>query len=406
MREPESTTVLLIARAQAWFEAFVVTDSLPAIKPQWIDEISLKPEPGVFVRAWIGKGPLQHSLGKSVTLYFEHGEQDYPVLQHPSTGPSNAALMAKSSDRLLLADEATAIFGVEVIVVVPAPAEWFDRMSDQGQIDAEAQFALNSATSSLDTLVGSFALYQYPLIWRPIDNRRLYLLVDTDGPRATRHREPLPADNFIPFKLDPSKRLVNGELRDGLTNQVGSLLRLAAGAPLVFLKDSMWHSDIRTRFLLQFWILEYFSEEHARRLPPDDHVRQFVRRLEDLVKVHSPDDLARFRAKKGELMRRTLAEKVRACFDYFKIQYDDSLFKRAKRVRDALSHGSAYEQRDLIEMEHYVREVSRYVIQRDLEFKGLFLKPSAEDPAALPVIVPKFTLRESADEQTMRIGPI
>jgi hypothetical protein len=42
----------------------------------------------------------------------------------------------------------------------------------------------------------------------------------------------------------------------------------------------MWHSDIRTRFLLQFWILEYFSEEHARELPADAELRAFVSRLE------------------------------------------------------------------------------------------------------------------------------
>jgi hypothetical protein len=183
-------------------------------------------------------------------------------------------------------------------------------------------------------------------------------------------------------------------------------LDVAAKEPLIFLKDSMWHSDIRTRFLLQFWILEYFAEQYAEKMPPDDHTRAMVSRLEALIKQHSSDDLPLFRLKKGELTRRTLAEKVKACLDHFKVQYDDATFKRAKRVRDALSHGSSYEQQDLKEMEHYIREVSRYVIQRDLEFKGLFFKGDTKAPDELPVIVPKFMLRGTDHERTAPIGPL
>jgi hypothetical protein len=130
-----------------------------------------------------------------------------------------------------------------------------------------------------------------------------------------------------------------------------------------------------------------------------------VNTLETLVSAYAPDDLARFNAKKGELLRRTLAEKVKACLDHFKVQYDDELFKRAKRVRDALSHGSGYQQEELVLMEHYVREIARYLLQRDLEFKGIFLDGQAKPQTELPTIVPWF-VKKAGKEQTASFGPI
>jgi hypothetical protein len=254
-------------------------------------------------------------------------------------------------------------------------------------------------------LIGAFALYQYPLIWRYLDERNGFLLINTDAKSGTKHWERPAADNFIPFRLDATSRLDGAVLRDGVIESAGTLVAKGAREPLALLKDSMWHSDLRTRFLLQFWIIEYFADQLSGTLPPDDDNRRFVNTLETLVSTHAPDDLARFRAKKGELLRRTLAEKVKACLDHFKVQYDDDLFKRAKRVRDALSHGSGYQQEELVLMEHYVREIARYLLQRDLEFKGIFLDGQAKPPAELPTIVPWF-VKKAGKEQTASFGPI
>jgi hypothetical protein len=79
-----------------------------------------------------------------------------------STGPSNAALKARSSERLLIADEHTAIFGLEATAIVPVPKSMFDEMASGASKDTEAQPVLAAAKDALDTIVGGFALYQFP----------------------------------------------------------------------------------------------------------------------------------------------------------------------------------------------------------------------------------------------------
>jgi len=178
---------------------------------------------------------------------------------------------------------------------------------------------------------------------------------------------------------------------DPLHKQVAALTSAKLLEPLVFLKDSLWHKDIRARFLLQFWIIEYFAERRAADLPPDDDNRSFVAALEALTKEHLPQHLDRFKSKKGELLRRTLAEKVAACCEALRIHYDDADLKRAKKVRDNLSHGSAYMAQALSESELCTRLLCRYVLRRELESRGIFLEGDATAFNELKVLtVPSF----------------
>ncbi|MBN1568559.1 MAG: hypothetical protein JXA73_11990 [Acidobacteria bacterium] len=395
------TSILLAARAQAWFEAFVVVESLPPFNPQWIDGFVLPPKPGMFVYTRLGRGPLQHRIGNSAFMYFDNGEVEYPIFNHPSTGPRGAGLNGGKTDQLMIVDERVAIFSVEVIVAVPAARELFDKAFEGTPDDAAANPVLNSAKSALDTIAGSFALYQYPLVWKHLAERSTYTFVDIEGPKATRSFGPQQMDNFIPFKLEASCKVTNGQLSDNLIAEIGTVLEKAEKMPLIFLKDSMWHSDIRTRFLLQFWIIEYFAERCGKSGGVSYELRGFVKKLEDLVAAHMPENLELFRSQKGELTRTALAQKVKACFEHFRIKYDDTLFKKAKRVRDALSHGSSYKNADLIAMEHYTREIARYLLQRDLEFKGIFLDKSFKDRHELPMIVPMFA-HSTEEEKTAK----
>jgi hypothetical protein len=289
--------------------------------------------------------------------------------------------------------------------MVSAPIEMFEAgINDKPDMEA-AQPTIDTARAARDTLIGVFALYQYPLVWRYLDERNAFLFVNEETKVATKHWERPAADNFIPFRLDASSKLSGVLLRDGVIESAVDIIASGAREPLALLKDSMWHSDLRTRFLLQFWIIEYFADKFSGTIPPEDDNRKFVGALEALVAKYAPEDLQRFKMKKGELLRRTLAEKVKACMDHFKIQYDDELFKRAKRVRDDLSHGSGYEQKELVLMEHYVREIARYLLQRDLEFKGVFLDGPRKLQEELPTIVPWFVKR-AGKEQTASFGPI
>ena len=88
------------------------------------------------------------------------------------------------------------------------------------------------------------------------------------------------------------------------------------------------------------------------------------------------------------MLRFSLAEKMKACCEVLRLQFDDRFFKNAKRVRDSLSHGSKYQHAELVEAESYVRELARHVLKRMLESKGVFLDgvpaPLAELPGSAP----------------------
>jgi hypothetical protein len=135
-------------------------------------------------------------------------------------------------------------------------------------------------------------------------------------------------------------------------------------------------------------------------MPVDATARTFVKALEDLTAQYLPEHLAQFKKRKGELLRRTLAEKVGACCDALRIQYDDLVFKRAKRVRDNVSHGSPYTERDLIEMEQYIRELSRYMLRRELESRGIFLEGPPRPMSELPILTVPFV--DAAQKEKMK----
>jgi hypothetical protein len=405
MTDQQSSPARLITISQAWFEPCVVAEKLPVIDPELLGKVYLQLDVQLSVRAWLGRGPTEHPVGATAMLFFQSSDESYPVFSQPSLSPKGSSLQLSKAPRTLIAGEHSAVFCVEVASCTPVPTEKFEEALKQDPDPTAVEAALEVTKSALDKIVGAFALYQYPLVWRFLEDRHMYLLVNTETRAGTRRWEKPRADNYIPFRLDASAKLNGPMLNDGVIKAAAAIVGGAAHEPLALLKDSMWHSDIRTRFLLQFWILEYFAEQFSATLPLDDENRRFVQTVEALVAAHAPDDLPRFRSKKGELLRRPLAEKVKACLGHFKVQYDDALFKRAKRVRDALSHGSRYQQQELVLMEHYIREVARYLLQRDLEYKGIFLDGLAKPVAELTQIVPMFVTK-AGKEQTATFGPI
>ena len=112
-----------------------------------------------------------------------------------------------------------------------------------------------------------------------------------------------------------------------------------------------------------------------------------------------------FRARKGDLIRRPLTEKVKTCFHILKIQYNDAVFKKAKKVRDSLSHGSQVELQNLEEAELYIREIVRHMIRRDLEYAGIFLDGNIRKPEDFEELVPGF-VRARQDMKEASFGPL
>jgi len=118
-------------------------------------------------------------------------------------------------------------------------------------------------------------------------------------------------DNWVPLKLNARTKINgNGMLQDGLTINFPILTKDEFRQPLVFLKDSMRHTDIRTRFLLQFWILEYFADKYSVSVRENNDIKVFVQSLEQIVAEQFGQFLDYFKSRKGELTRLTLAQKV------------------------------------------------------------------------------------------------
>jgi hypothetical protein len=87
-----------------------------------------------------------------------------------------------------------------------------------------------------------------------------------------------------------------------------------------------------------------------------------------------------------------------------RIKYDDGLFKRAKAVRDSLSHAGEFKEDELREMELYLREIVRHMIRRDLELNGIFLNEDEKQKEELPEIAPAYP--EPSKRLTKAFGPL
>ncbi len=387
----------VVCRSQAVFNASVVADGLPTFEGKWLEDMVVSSDgPGkLFLTTYLGRGPFDHSLGASAELFFDHGEKPYPAFEIPSVGPSNAALRAYKSDQHLKIPETGALFVVNVTTVKTVTLESWE-VASENRIDAALAAGISATLSEtkavLDAIIGSYALYQFPLVWQHAFERHSHAFFDSAKQLTTRAFHLLRTDNFVSFRLDASSQVApDHAFVDPLHKQAAAVVGAQLVEPLIFLKDSLWHRDIRARFLLQFWIVEYFSEQRAVNLPPDQDMRSLVAALEALTKQHLPEHLARFKNKKGELLRRTLAEKVEACCEALRVQYEDADFKRAKNVRDNLSHGSAYSQQDLNESELYIRSLCRHVLRRELEWRGIFLEGAPQPFEQLKILtIPSF----------------
>jgi hypothetical protein len=398
---------VVVCRSQAIFEAFVVPDQLPIIDTRWIDDFIL-PTNGlgsIILNCYLGRGPLSHALGPCAALFFEHGEESYPTFGIPSEGPKGAALLGATESAHITIDDTASAFIVNVTVAKAVALDRWD-LAVNNQVEpallAEISAELQEVKAVLDTIVGTYALYQYPLVWKRLHERHSYAFLDTDTGVGTRAFRPIQSDNFIPFRLNASSMLSDDGFVDAVHGVAATLVAARLIEPLIFLKDSLWHSDIRARFLLQFWIVEYFAEKRASAMPTDKAARMFVDALEDLTAQHLPEYLARFKNRKGGLLRRTLAEKVRSCCEALRIDYDDSIFKRAKSIRDNLSHGSAYTETDLKEMEHYIRELSRYILRREIESRGIFLEGPVTPISELPILKVPFVKAAQLEKNSVR----
>jgi hypothetical protein len=184
-------------------------------------------------------------------LFFDHGEETYPVFEIPSEGPRGAALRGATLGEHITVDENGAAFVVNLTVAKTIALASWDAAANN-QLDSDLFFGIQATLlelkAVLDTIVGTYALYQYPLVWKRLHERHSYAFVDTETGATTRSFRSIQADNFIPFRLNASPHVADVGFVDPVHGVVASLVEAQLTEPLVFLKDSLWENDIRSRF--------------------------------------------------------------------------------------------------------------------------------------------------------------
>ena len=411
MSEEKLTSVLLVTRSQVWFSASVATETLGPFNAQTLEKFPMPTPNGINLRTWIGKGPCDCDIGASATVYFDHGEESYPIFTWPSFSPKGSTVYATPRMRKLIADEHSAIFVLEVATSIPVAPDLFEKVPELVS-ESENRFIMNCLTANrtaAHVLIGLYSLYQYPLVWSYMDERNQYVLVDAATMQVKPTFEPKQVDNWFPFRLDVCGKIgEDGLLRDSISQHFAEFSSLLAKEefrqPFIMLKDSMCHTDIRTRFLMQFWIVEYFSHKYTEQLQPDRDIQIFVQDLEKVVNEKFSSMAEHFRSRKGELTRLTLLQKIKSCFQSMRIQYNEVLVRKAKAVRDSLSHASDVGEHELREMELYIRELVRHMIRRDLELQGIFLDGEKKPVDQLAEIVLRYP--EPSIRQTASFGPL
>jgi hypothetical protein len=181
MAAEQPNSIRLIAFSQAWFEPFVVADSLPAVDAKWLEHIFVSLDAQVSGRAWLGRGPAQHPIGATAMLFFQNSDEAYPVFSQPSLSPKGSSVHVSKVPRTVTVGEHSAIFCVEVAAMVPASTEMFEAgINDKPDVGAE-QPTIAAARTARDTIIGAFELYHYQLIWRFLEVRIGFLFVTTEN---------------------------------------------------------------------------------------------------------------------------------------------------------------------------------------------------------------------------------
>lgn len=372
----------LITIQQAWFRPFVEVQQLPLFPADKLDHW-IASNPGThYTNILLGRGPFDHEFAGPPKLFFDYNDKAYPTFDCPGITSAEVTLCQKLVPRRIEADKDNALFLIEVYCLYPTTSDlfeiWHKELSragkDGGPRGGPASDLINGgllkAREVLHSIIGAYVLYQYPLVWERLAQIQSLAIVDTENHRINRN-ETESLDTSIPFKLRFKENITDGKISDPIIRNVPSIANAKLDIPFLFLQHALWEQERRIRFIYQFWIIEYFASTHKYK---DPEIRKFAKDLEKLVTSKFPAHLAaHFRMKKGELLRKPLIDNIRACFNRLGMPYNEALLKKAKRLRDQLSHGQKIDHNDLEKIEQEVRSIVRLLIRKELEHRRVRL---------------------------------
>jgi hypothetical protein len=381
---------LLVLRQQAWFRPFVEVGDLPLFPTGDITRVRLQDLGKPYLRLIVGKGPVSHALPALFTAYFEHGEKDYPTFECPGIGPPGSALMASPDAKTVEASEEQALLLADVVVVYPVAPEWLDQFEHEEITAGEGGMPcfgannrlvvqqLSALREILDVAIGAYALYQYPVVWRPIAHTYDVLVLDPSE-KSYKNKTPFNLDNFVPCMLRLAPKLDGANLKDAVGRNLGALAGMGLHVPFLLLQETLWQDNINMRFIHEFWILEHLVSMHGRELKPDPAIEEFAHSLEAVVGQQFPSFLGHFKSRKGALIQPTLTQKLSAYAKDRGFEFDEKIFVRAKQLRNEISHGEKVDSDEITYVETFFRELVWRMVRTEMEARGVTLRESDGD---------------------------
>jgi hypothetical protein len=375
----DRTSVGLVVRHQGWFRAHVDPATLSPFPSDAANSVPVLPT-GVFrSRVLIGRGPLQHDLFPAFLPWFDHGEDEYPIFQSPSIGPRGAALRASTKPRTLniATDEAVSL--VEISVVQPvAPTFAADYQAEAAGSSADPQNSASSMAIRLLTeakkwfeqAVGLYALYQYPIVWEPLQSVPLLGFVNI-ADQTFQQSTPMEIDNLIPFRLNASTKVQGSQLLDGALTDLGRLENERLHLPLVLLQRGLWQRNVEVRFLETFWIIDYLTSQFTGEDSERPHREQMYAAIEAFIKEDRPQDLQRVRAMKFLVLQASLRQRIAMYLAARGVECDDAMLGRLLKLRNDLAHAHTVEPGQVALVELETRSLARAILRQELAARGL-----------------------------------
>ena len=371
-----STTVGVVVRQHGWFRPLLDLESLDAFPVEKIDVVPIQPTGAFRARVLVGRGPVERELTQEFLLWFDHGEEEYPVFQSPSIGPRGAALKLTSKPRRIVisADEALGL--IEISLVQPVPASFRDQYQGESQNDAPESPAamvhrwLSEAKIWLEQAVGLYALYQYPVVWEPLGVHPVVGFVDLEAKTfqmATR----IEPDNFIPFRLRVDVKMRDGQLDDNGLIDLSRLENRGLHFPLFLLQRALWQRNIQLRFLETFLLLDYLTGQSGVEDPGRPQREDLYEILDTCVRRDHPEHEQRVKALKHVVLQAPLRERLDAYLRRLEIEHSDEGLRRMLRIRNDLAHARPVDEGVLAQVELEARTLAREVMRRELASQGI-----------------------------------
>ncbi len=301
--------------------------------------------------------------------------------------------MSRKKVRSIEAGEDEAILLIDVAALAAIPDAYgtdrdvspsLDLFADLGtQQGRFALEALNELEHTTAMLAGSYALYQYPLVWTPLETDRLVALMPlarelekfSDGILRLDVKYVETPDNWIPFELNPVAGISAGHLTDSVASNWSALstasdrLRIA----LVGLEKVMYRRGVDSRFLQLFWILDHLASGSGE---PDPGFREAVEALERLVvDSHQEQLIEPWERMKERSLQPSMKERIIAYTTELGVNIEEELVRQIVSTRNDLSHGRRPNPYELADTELKTRQLIWELLQAEMETAGIQLGP-------------------------------